>query len=48
MLRDVNRRPSLRDLGPLSLVALALGVVAIAVVLIVTLLVSLGMTFPSG
>jgi hypothetical protein len=34
-------------LGPLSLASLAVGVVVIAVVLIVTLMVNLGMTFPS-
>lgn len=48
MLRDMNRRPRLRDLGPLSLVSLAVGVVVMGAYLILTMMVNLGMTFPSG
>jgi hypothetical protein len=47
MLRDMNRRPSLRDLGPLSLISLAVGAVVIVGYSIFALMVNLGMSFPS-
>jgi hypothetical protein len=43
----MNRRPRLRDLGPLSLVSLAVGVVVIGGYLLFALMVNLGMSFPS-